>query len=68
MYKFTNGIVFFDEKTRDVFLEAGYKLVNNKVDNKIEKQPVDNDGELNENSSNGGTIEKKPRRSKKVSK
>lgn len=27
MYKFTNGIVVFDEKTRDDFIKAGYKLV-----------------------------------------
>lgn len=91
MYKFTNGITFFDEKTKDAFVKAGYKLVNNKVDkkvdNKIEKQLVEDkvkklkketckigvsfneiQKELNENSSNSGTIEEKPRRSKKVSK
>lgn len=72
MYKFTNGIVVFDEKTRDNYLKAGYKLVNNKVDkkvdNKIEKQLVDNNEENDENSSNDGTIEEKPRRNKKVSK
>ena len=27
MYKFTNGIVVFDKKTRDEFLRAGYRLV-----------------------------------------
>ena len=27
MYKFTNGLVVFDEKTKNACLEAGYKLV-----------------------------------------
>ena len=27
MYKFTNGLVVFDEKTRDKYLKAGYKLM-----------------------------------------
>lgn len=60
MYKFTNGIVVFDEKTRDDFIKAGYKLVKdeNKKEVKLE----------NENTSNDGTIEEKPRGSKKVSK
>lgn len=37
MYKFTNGIVVFDEKTRDDFIKAGYKLVvkDENVDNKL---------------------------------
>lgn len=30
MYKFTNGIVVFDEKTRDDFIKAGYRLVEEK--------------------------------------
>ncbi len=37
MYKFTNGIVVFDEKTRDDFIKAGYKLVatGGIIDNKL---------------------------------
>lgn len=37
MYKFTNGIVVFDEKTRDEFIKAGYKLVatGGIIDNKL---------------------------------
>ena len=31
MYKFTNGIVVFDEKTRDEFIKAGYRLINEKT-------------------------------------
>lgn len=57
MYKFTNGIVVFDEKTRDSYIKAGYKLVKEELKE-----------ELNEDNSNSETIETKPRRSNKVSK
>lgn len=80
MYKFTNGIVVFDEKTRDSYIKAGYKLVKNIdvtiVNDKPEvvlpkslTQDLENQLQevLNENNSNDGTIEEKPRRSKKVS-
>lgn len=62
MYKFTNGIVVFDEKTRDSYIKAGYRLV------KEEKPKEVSEEELNENNSNSGTIETKPRESNKVSK
>lgn len=60
MYKFTNGIVVFDEKTRDDFIKTGYKLVE---EEKIKEANLEN-----ENTSNDGIIEEKPRGSKKVSK
>ncbi len=60
MYKFTNGIVVFDEKTRDDFIKAGYKIVE---EEKIKEVKLED-----ENPSNDGIIEEKPRRSKKVSK
>ena len=60
MYKFTNGVVVFDEKTRDDFIKAGYKLVG---EEKIKEVKLED-----ENPSNDGIIEEKPRRSKKVSK
>lgn len=60
MYKFTNGIVVFDEKTRDDFIKAGYRLVEEK---KIEEVKLED-----ENTSNNGTIKEKSRGSKKVSK
>lgn len=60
MYKFTNGIVVFDEKTRDDFIKAGYKLVKDEKEKEVKLE--------NENISNDGTIEEKPRGSKKVSK
>jgi hypothetical protein len=60
MYKFTNGIVVFDEKTRDEFIKAGYRLV--------EEEKIEEDKSKDENTSNNGAIEEKPRGSKKVSK
>ena len=60
MYKFTNGIVVFDEKTRDDFIKTGYKLVE---EEKIKELNLEN-----ENTSNDGTIKEKFRGSKKVSK
>lgn len=60
MYKFTNGIVVFDEKTRDDFIKAGYNLVKDEKKKEVKLE--------NENISNDGTIEEKPRGSKKVSK
>ena len=60
MYKFTNGIVVFDEKTRDDFIKAGYRLVK---EEKIKEVKLED-----ENTSNNGTIEEKSRESKKVSK
>lgn len=60
MYKFTNGIVVFDEKTRDEFIKAGYRL--------IKKEKIEEVNLEDENTSNDGIIEEKPRGSKKVSK
>ena len=39
MYKFTNGIVVFDKKTKDMYLNAGYKLAEKQItiDEVIEK-------------------------------
>ena len=58
MYKFTNGIVVFDEKTRDDFIKTGYKIVE---EEKIKEVNIED-----ENTSNDGIIEEKPRGSKKV--
>lgn len=60
MYKFTNGIVVFDEKTRDDFIKAGYNLVKEEKKKEVKLE--------NENTSNNGTIKKKSRGSKKKSK
>lgn len=71
MYKFTNGIVSFDEKTRDNYLKAGYKLV--EIDSSVEHIDLSKEQKeiltksmvevLNENSSNNGIIEEEYTRS-----
>lgn len=73
MYKFTNGLVVFDEKTRDAYVKAGYKL--DIKSEKIESQNIpagliefEKNEEINESNSDDGIIKTKPRRSKKVSK
>ena len=58
MYKFTNGIVVFDKKTRDVYIKAGMRLVKKDKPKEV----------TDENSSNDGTNEEKPKRSNKKSK
>lgn len=44
MYKFTNGLVVFDEKTKDEYIKAGYKLVEEKkkviVDEQDRNEPI----------------------------
>lgn len=63
MYKFTNGIVVFDEKTRDEYIKAGFKLVEGQVtiDEAIEE--VDN-----ENKDDDRIVEGKSKQCNKVSK
>lgn len=82
MYEFINGIVVFDEKTRDRYIELGYKLVEDKtiVNNKTIEMVVPLDNDLNkaiseqlkkvidENIANNGTIEEQPRKRNKLSK
>ena len=55
MYKFTNGIVVFDKKTKDAYIKAGMRLVKEEKSKEV----------TDENSFNNGTIEEKPRRSNK---
>lgn len=50
MFKFTNGIVVFDEKTKNEFIKAGLKLVSEVK---------------NENNNNDGIIPKKSKGSKR---
>lgn len=40
MYKFTNGLVFFDKKSADECIKAGYKLIE-------EEQPKEIKDEVN---------------------
>ena len=47
MYKFTNGIVVFDEETKNAYIKAGMVLEENKVESKekvdilVDKKRVD---------------------------
>lgn len=71
MYKFTNGIIVFDETTKNNLIKAGHKLVKEEInhnENNINKTVELKDEVLDENSIDNGTVEEKPRRSKKSSK
>lgn len=60
MYKFTNGIVVFDEKTRDEYLKTGYKLVkeieHEVVNEDSDEKTVEQIEELNGNETNNDRI------------
>ena len=60
MYKFTNGIVVFDKKTKDNFIKAGYKLVE---ETKKEEKPKE-ELQDSEDNSNNRTIKEKSKRGK----
>lgn len=72
MYEFTNGIVVYDEKTRDRYIEAGYRLIKKLEDESVNgtsnKEPIGLDKHLNENTSNDGTIKKQSKKCNKLSK
>lgn len=62
MYKFTNGIVVFDEKTRDEFIKAGYRLIKEKTKEvKLDGDKTDNDRTIEEKHTkcNKGTSKKR---------
>lgn len=76
MYKFTNGMVFFDEESKNKALDAGYKLVENVFKESVEgnrekffvgmNEDIIANGVENENQSDNGAITEKPKRSKKT--
>lgn len=48
MYKFTNGIVVFDKETRDNYIKAGMKLIEEeekKENGKVQDKPVEGKSE-----------------------
>lgn len=57
MYEFTNGIVVYDEKTRDRYIEAGYRLVKPEIVE--EKYFTDEDNKSAENVIKKIATEKK---------
>lgn len=64
MYKFTNGIVVYDEKTRDKYIKAGFKLV---IENK-EKQITIDEVLVEEQNRNEFVTKEHSRISKKTQK
>lgn len=59
MYKFTNGIVVFDEKTRDDYIKAGYQLV--KKTKKKTKDIINDKGNIDGESID--KLNKQPKKS-----
>ena len=57
MYKFTNGIVVFDEKTRDLYIKSGMVLIKDKKEQNGES-----------NFSNGTVKDQYSENNKKTSK
>ena len=47
MYKFTNGIVVFDKETRDNYIKAGMKLIEEekKENGKVQDKPIEGEPE-----------------------
>ena len=78
MYKFTNGIVVFDEKTRDAYIKSGMRLekpklkITEKVDASVSEIESNSDyikeEVTDENCSNDEIIKEKFRRSNKKTK
>ena len=62
MYQFTNGIIVYDDKTKDKFLKSGYKL------KKIKKEKQLNIDEVIDEESNQSINSNITRVSKKTSK
>ena len=58
MYKFTNNMVAYSDSLKEEYLKAGYKLVTKPV-NKENKD---------DNKTNDGTIEGKPKENNNISK
>lgn len=68
MYEFTNGIVVFDEKTKDRYIEAGYRLVTSIKNNKNCVIKINDKVIEDENTSNNGIIEGQSKKRNKLSK
>lgn len=66
MYKFTNGLVFFDKESADKCIKAGFKLVEEK---KQPKEVIDEeDTNIESISESDKQSEEQPRKSKRSSK
>lgn len=58
MYKFTNGIVVYDEATKNRFEKAGYKLIPEKI-KKEKDEESNNDEYINKEYSRGNIKDSK---------
>lgn len=67
MYKFTNGVVVFDEKTKEEYVKAGLKLMDEPIAGQITIDEVIEE-EINENQNNDDFKKRKSERSSKISK
>ncbi len=63
MYKFTNGIVVFDEETKNAYIKAGMVLEENKVESPKETNIL-NDTKGNEETRRTAKEDKKELRKK----
>ena len=63
MYKFTNGIVVFDEETKNAYIKAGMVLEENKVESPKETDIL-NDAKGNEETRRTTKEDKKELRKK----
>lgn len=53
MYKFTNGVVVYDEETRDKYIKAGMTLVKESKPEKKEEPEIGEENLQSEPKSNG---------------
>jgi len=51
MFKFTNGLVVYDEKTKDEYIKAGFKLVNDIENEVLDGDKTDNNTVIKEKHS-----------------
>lgn len=59
MYKFTNGVVCYDEETKNKYLSAGMSLVKEEPEKKEEKQIGDKDLQSEPKSNEYRTVRKR---------
>ena len=61
MYKFTNGVVCYDEETKNKYLSAGMCLIQEpKIEKKEEKQVVESNLQNEIKRNEFGRVDKRP--------
>lgn len=51
MFRFTNGLIVYDTKTRDEYIKAGFKLVSDIENEVLDGDKTDNDTVIKEKHS-----------------